>query len=175
MSQEKNRKSIRLSEYDYTLPGAYFVTIVTYQRKCILGAIRNGEIILSNIGRIVNNTWQEIPIHFPNATVDNYVIMPNHIHGIVNILDTGVGARHASPLRGKDPLGTSPRSLGVIIGSFKSAATKRIHQTEEYKKIQVWHRNYYEHVIRDERDYEKIVEYIITNPANWMDDPDYRS
>ena len=179
-----NRQSNRLPHYDYSQPGAYFVTLVTYERACLFGEIREGEVCLSATGQIVDRAWWAIPEHFAGVTVDDYVIMPNHVHGVIWIdqddVDTvrEVGARHASPLRGNggsNPRGVKPHSLGAIVGSFKSAVTKQIHKIRGYEHLRVWHRNYYEHVIRDEKAYEEITNYIATNPMNWELDREYPS
>ena len=185
-----DRQSNRLPHYDYSQPGAYYVTLVTYERACLFGEIREGEVWLSAIGQIADRAWREIPEHFAGVTEDDYVIMPNHVHGIIWIegpdlevtgemeLEREVGARHASPLRGNggsNPRGVKPHSLGAIVGSFKSAVTKQIHKIRGYEHLRVWQRNYYEHVIRDEKAYEEIVCYITANPSNWELDREYPS
>ncbi|MEA3327376.1 MAG: transposase, partial [Chloroflexota bacterium] len=111
---------MRLKEFDYSSPGAYFVTVVSYKRANIFGTIKNNVVQLNQIGIIVEKAWLEIPMHYPFVKTDAFVIMPNHFHGILIIHDD-VGARHASPLRRQ-----KQQPLGVIVGSFKSAATKRI-------------------------------------------------
>jgi REP element-mobilizing transposase RayT len=172
---EHHRRSIRLKEYDYSKPAGFFITICTHNRKLIFGQITNGEIKLSEIGRIAKNYWEEIPSHFTNAALDEYVIMPNHIHGIILILDyvDYVGARHASPLQPPQiPRGTKPKSLGTIVGSFKSATTKHINQIRKTPGIPLWQRNYYEHIIRNENELNKIREYIRNNPIKWEMDYD---
>jgi putative transposase len=121
--ERKKRQSIRLPKYDYAQPGAYFVTIVTHHRKCFFGSLRKTLSFLSDIGRIVDGAWREIPAHFPHATVDEYVIMPNHIHGIVNMLHADVGAPYMAPLRGDLPKEGASPTLGIIIGIFKAAVT----------------------------------------------------
>lgn len=165
-----NRQSCRLQDYDYSCPGLYFVTIVS--------EIVDGEIQLSQIGEIVQGCWKDIPLHFPDVSIDAYVIMPNHFHGILNINENrNVGATHASPFltKGKDsnPNGPPPQSLSAIIGSFKSEATKRIHEAGLIKGQSIWQRNYYEHIIRDDDDYHRIIEYIHINPFQWEDDQEY--
>lgn len=180
-ARKYERKSFRLPEYDYSQNGAYFVTILSHRRKHLFGEIENDEIELNAIGKIVQDTWFEISDHFPHAKSDFFVVMPNHIHGIIMI--DGTGATHASPLRsisvtsiandqvGSRPKGPASGSLGAIIGSFKSAATKRIRQIDGNQTIHVWHRNYHEHLIRDEKALQRIVEYIDANPENWANDP----
>ena len=170
-SQIHHRCSIRLKDYDYSQNCAYFVTIVTRQRACLFGEIMGGELALNEIGKIMQEAWNEIPQHFPNVVLDAFVVMPNHIHGII-IIDapiyvSHVRARHASPL---PPWGPKPKSLSAIIGSFKSAVTNRINKMRETPATPFWQRNYYEHVIRDENDYEAIFNYIASNPINWDKD-----
>ena len=180
--ENKNRRSIRLANWDYSWTGYYFVTICAAKGKMTFGNIEDGEMILNHVGRIVGNLWNEIPKHFSRVELDAFVVMPNHVHGILVIdgNDNGeivsraeVGARHASPLR---PCGAVPRSLGAIVGSFKSAVTKWVNENRATPGAPVWQRNYYEHVIRDEGDLERIREYIATNPLRWeMDEenPDF--
>ena len=166
------RRSIRLKGYDYSQVGGYFVTLVTLWREYLFGDIVNGEMCLNDLGRIVEACWHAIPEHFPNTDVDMFTVMPNHVHGIIMIYDDTcrgtipiVGARHASPL---PPRGTPPGSLGTIIGSFKSSVTRRAGQ--ELNSGNIWQRNYYEHILRDQADHERIANYIATNPSNWTDD-----
>jgi len=173
-----NRQSYRLQDYDYSCPGLYFVTIVSYKRLPIFSEIVAGEIQLSQIGKIVEGSWKDISLHFPDVSVEAYVIMPNHLHGIVKINEKrNVGATHASPslTKGQDsiPKGPPPQSLSAIIGSFKSAATKRSHKAGLIKDQFIWQRNYYEHIIRDDEDYQRIVEYIQYNPLNWVNDQEF--
>ncbi len=167
------RKNIRLKNYDYSSAGYYFVTIVSYKRKNIFGEIIDGQNNLNPLGMIVEKTWQEIPVHFPYIKVDSHIVMPNHFHGIVIINEVGaqlggvqhvvvVGAQHAEPLRE-----IKPQPLGLIVRSFKSAVTKRVHDLDLFVGEKIWQRNYYEHIIRDEDDHQQIADYIETNPLNW--------
>lgn len=142
-----HRRSIRLKGYDYSAAGGYFVTVVTFRRECLFGEIVEGEIKVNALGRIVQECWNETPAHFPNVEIDSFVIMPNHIHGIVFIHEN-VGATHASPLL--PSRGPSPRSLGAIVGSFKSAVSRRAGL--ELDSANIWQRNYYEHIIRNQPD-----------------------
>ncbi len=169
-----HRHSIRLKEYDYAAPGAYFVTIVTRNRMCLFGNVADGVMWLNVLGRIASAYWAEIPHHFPNVTLDAFVVMPNHIHGIVIVTSPigvdGVGAQHAAPLHGPQPVphvNVVPGSLGVIVRSFKSAVTKRIGTLRTIVGTPVWQRNYYEHIIRNERSLNHIREYILNNPLQW--------
>ena len=170
-----HRRSIRLNGYDYTQNGNYFLTICTRNRECLFGDVRDGKMYLSNYGGLVNECWQEIPIHFPQIVLHEYVIMPNHVHGIIEInnpqstdtnmgmcTDTvGVGANNYSPLRTPQsrPNGTS-RTVGSVVRGFKIGVTKQM-------GFSPWQRNYYEHVIRNDESYQNIVQYMAQNPLKW--------
>lgn len=157
-----HRRSIRLTGYDYSQNGAYFVTICTNNRRFLFGDVIQDKMNLNPLGLIVEDCWQEIPMHFPNVLPDMlaWIVMPNHIHGIVIIDD---GARHASPVQ-------RPTTLGVIIGSFKSAVARKINILHRTPGAPVWQRNYYEHIIRDETEWKNILNYIETNPLRWSED-----
>ena len=159
-----HRKSIRLKGYDYAQPGAYFVTVCTQDRACVFGEIVDGQMRLNTMGRIAADCWQAIPGHFQAAELDAWVAMPNHFHGIVWMTDVPVGATHASPLHASDP---PRRPLGTIIGSFKSATTKRINMLRGTPGTPVWQRNYHEHIIRNEDVLCRIRQYILDNPSHW--------
>jgi REP element-mobilizing transposase RayT len=167
-----HRQSVRLRAYDYSQDGAYFVTICTLNRLCIFGGIDSGTMILNENGIIAQQCLQEIPTHYPNAICQHFVVMPNHVHGIIelNIRTAPVGALHATPLPPNRMSQISPAagSIPTIVRSYKSAVTQRIHQTGYLGMI--WQRNYYEHIIRDDENYKRIVEYIETNPVKWEDD-----
>lgn len=177
MKQEKGyprRKSIRLPHYDYTQAGAYFVTIVTRKRVPLFGEVLNGGVELSQYGQIARRTWEEIPRHFPNVSLDAFIVMPNHIHGIVFINEAKpakVGAQHAAPLRGTK-LSVQPGSLGAMVRSYKSTVTREINLHRGTPGGRVWQRNYYEHIIRDYPDLEEIRDYVVNNPAAWETDPE---
>jgi len=164
------RRPIRLRGFDYTSPGAYFVTICTRNRACILGDLKAGSISLTPIGKIVQRTWAETPNHFPNVGLDEYVIMPNHLHGLLLIEDTTVGAQHAAPLRvPSEGAGhrVQPGSLGAIIRAFKSASTRMTNMHTGLSGHRIWQRAYYEHIVRDEQDLARIRAYIQENPLRW--------
>ena len=150
---------MRLKDFDYSSAGFYFVTVVSHKHKNIFCEINDGQIDLSLVGVIIEETWEAIPMHYSYVKLDSFVVMPNHIHGIIIIKE--VGATRASPVLSKN------KTLGVLLGSFKSAVTKRVHDEGMFLHERVWQRNYYEHVIRDEPDYNRIFEYIAHNPANW--------
>ena len=167
-----HRRNLRLPEFDYSQPGAYFVTIVTQDRKLLFGDVRHGKMILNETGEMVTELWLAIPEHFSNVELGEFVVMPNHIHGIVSIIN--VGTTHASPLP-KLTNGPKPGSIGAIVGSFKSATSKRNKDLTKSHNDHLWQRNYYEHVIRNERDYQAIYDYILANPENWEKDKDFTS
>ena len=152
----QGRRSIRLNEYDYSSPGAYFVTICTYNRKCFFGDVRDERVILSAVGKKAKAFFRAIPEHFENITVDEFVAMPNHLHGII-VIQRHNAFQHVVP-----------KSLGSVIRTFKSALTRwcRLNGHRHFK----WQRNYYEHIIRDEDDLNKIREYIQNNPLEWHSD-----
>ena len=161
----QHRRSIRLRGYDYSRAGAYFVTICTQNRECLFGEITDGRMMLNDAGRMAEQCWQAIPDHFPHVELDAFVAMPNHVHGILFIVDTPVGAKNFSPLQsGQRPHGTS-KSIGSIIRGFKIGVTKwmRAHTNVHV----VWQRNYYEHVIRNDDELNRIREYIAKNRAQW--------
>ena len=172
--QKHHRRSIRLPGYDYSRAGAYYVTLVTYRRDCLFGEVVNEEMILNDFGKIADEYWHAIPEHFPFMELGAYVVMPNHAHGIMVIHNgespSNVGATHASPLRihNSHPRGASPRSLGAIVGSFKSAVTKRIGR--ELNATGIWQRNYYEHIIRNEESLCRIRQYVYNNAITWQHD-----
>ncbi len=167
-----HRRSLRLSGYDYSQNGAYFVTVCTQNRECLFGKIENGEMRLNDTGRMVCQCWQDIPLHFPNVLNDGFVVMPNHFHGILFIVGAIVGAKNVSPLQAKNvsPLqgqrtdGTS-KTIGSIVRGFKIGVTKWMRN--DYPGKNVWQRNYFEHIIRDDDDLNRIRKYIVENPAKW--------
>jgi REP element-mobilizing transposase RayT len=167
------RRSIRLKEYDYSQPGAYFVTICVNRRKCILGHIRDDDVVLSPVGEIIRRCWEDIPNHFSAIEPDAFVIMPNHVHGILVLHGRGVQL-NAPTSRTHIPQGRhgmiSPRrnTLSVIMRTFKAAVTTQC-RNNHYRSFK-WQRNYYEHIIRDERQLNRIREYILYNPTQWQFD-----
>ena len=161
-----HRRSIRLKGYDYSQAGAYYVTIVTYQRDCLFGDIMNKEMILNDFGKIADECWSAIPEHFPLVELGAYVVMPNHVHGIIVIHD-GRGTIYRAPTIeqfGKPTVG----SLPTIVRTYKAAVTRRIGR--EHNATGIWQRNYYEHIIRDEKDMQNKTDYIESNPSLWDKD-----
>ena len=161
-----HRQSIRLRGFDYTQPGAYFITVCTHERAPLFGDVVDGAMVLSAAGAMVETCWYAIPDHFPWVRLDAFVVMPNHVHGIVLIdrHEMGiVGANDHSPL----PAGTT-RSLGSVVRGFKIGVTKWFHANTDVHAV--WQRNYYEHIIRHEQAYAAIADYIRHNPQRWQDD-----
>ena len=243
--EKHHRRSIRLKGYDYNQPGAYFITIVTQHRERLFGEIVNGQMVLNEAGRMIQRVWDTIPQHHPGIETDAFVIMPNHIHGIIVITEitasasvsaksvsatsvsaTSVGAGLVpAPIAGTTANGATTtgaitngattngattngattngattngaitngattngattngaitnkattrvaHTVGDIIGAFKSRTTvEYIHGVATYGWTpfpgKLWQRNYYEHIIRNERAYERIREYIVSNPVRW--------
>ena len=164
------RKPSRLSGYDYTLPRAYFVTICSHNRRYIFGSVSEGVFIPNQIGQIVQTEWQRSEIIRLELIIDSWVLMPNHLHGIVWILadHNHVGATGRSPLRKDNNISGPPKkSLGSFIAGFKAASTSAIHQKVGPISHPIWQRNYYDHIIRNERDLEHHRRYILENPLSW--------
>ncbi|WP_208123161.1 transposase [Cysteiniphilum halobium] len=169
-SREQNRHSIRLSGYDYSQEGMYFVTTCTQDRACLFGDIVNGKMILNELGDIVRSEWLKIEAIWSNVKCDAFVVMPNHFHGVVVITNT-VGAIHELPLH-ELPLQMTIKQrrnmlLPKIIGRFKMQVSKQVNLVRGMPGQKLWQRNYYEHVVRDEDDYLRIYEYIDNNPLQW--------
>jgi REP element-mobilizing transposase RayT len=162
-----HRRSVRLKDYDYSQAGAYFITICTKNRECLFGSIVNGEMLLSEWGMIVKNEWLRTSIIRPNIVVDEFVLMPNHLHGILVIVDTDCrGTLQRAPTVEQFGKPTS-NSIPTIIRLFKSTTTKQINELRKTPGEPLWQRNYYEHIIRNGRELERIREYVINNPLKW--------
>jgi REP element-mobilizing transposase RayT len=196
-SQHHHRRSIRLQGYDYTQPGAYFVTLCTQARVHLFGEVVAGQMQLSPYGRVVKTYWSRIPRQRPHVALGPWVVMPNHVHGIVVITEAPVvdeadailfpedvremdsifpfaskdGPRFTSPQdNDKQPHGAPPGSVGAIVGNFKSITTRRINRMRHTPGEKVWLRNYWERIVRDPRAYRQISVYIQNNPARWTED-----
>ena len=196
-----HRKSIRLQGYDYSKSGLYFITICVQNRKCLFGNILRGnydEMVLNDAGKIAVKCWLEIPKHFPNAVLHEHIIMPNHVHGIIELVkndDAGiqndvvivgvqndvviagvqndvviVGVQNFEPLQKRVNKFQKiiPYSIGSIVRGYKIGVTKWFRSNTDIEFV--WQRNYYENIIRTENSYQRICEYIINNPKNWHED-----
>ncbi len=170
-----SRRSIRLRGYDYRLSGSYFVTICTFRKACLFGHITNGQIILNDMGQLVQDLWCQIADKRRIVELDSYTVMPNHLHGIINILENESDPVPSDCAGGKTVPATSLNSgsLGAVVGQFKSAVTKRSRSLSNAPPNTIWQRNYYEHIIRDETTLNQIRKYIVENPARWADDKMY--
>lgn len=173
------RQAMRLKGYDYTQAGGYFVRICTHQNQDIFGEIIRNAMVLNDLGRIVETEWERTEIIRKEITLDEFVIMPDHMHGIIIIDHVAdlVGAHDRAPLPEMSglqdvqaPLHRIPGSLGSIIAGFKSAATKRINQFRITPRKTVWQRGYYDRIISDEKELDRIREYIRTNSVNFGND-----
>ncbi len=181
------RRSIRLREYDYTQPGAYFVTVVTHNRVQVLSKIADGQIQLTPLGKIVEEELIQTSQIRPNVEIDTYIIMPNHIHVIFLVHEDShpvkekdgakqndgvtshpVGAHSCAPLL----LQRQPRSLGSLLAGIKSITTKRVNLLLCTPSTPLWQRNYYEHIIRSGKSLDAARAYILSNPFHWAHDPE---
>jgi putative transposase len=180
------RQSLRLKDYDYSQNGAYFITICTQNRECLFGSIVNGKMQLNDAGKMVQNWIKKLPEKFPNVILDEYIIMPNHLHMITMIENQSVEAKPCfrpgsdnyamgdymeSPLR----VPNSYDGLGRYISWFKRMSTNQYINAVKSENFlpfnkRLWQRNYYEHVIRNKQSFEQIREYVIYNPASWEKD-----
>jgi REP element-mobilizing transposase RayT len=158
-----HRRLTRLQEYDYSQPGAYFVTVCTKNRSCLFGEIDNDRMRLSSYGEIIRLSWFDLPQHYTNVELDAFVIMPNHIHGIIFLTDVGAGLKPAPTDSPRD----KRHGLPEIIRAFKTFSSRQINKFRNMPGASVWQRNYYEHVIRRDESLAKIREYIETNPLRW--------
>ena len=162
------RRSIRYEAYDYSQSGAYFVTICTRNRECFLGHVVGATVELTKEGEIVQEDWINTPAHRPYVRLDQFVVMPNHFHGIL-FLEGKEGTARRAPTRFGKAL---PRSFAAIIGAFKSAVARRINQLHGTRDGPVWQCNYFEHIIRGDESLSQIRRYIANNPLNWASDPE---
>jgi putative transposase len=167
-----HRRSIRLREYDYRQEGAYFVTICTYQRACLFGDVVDEEMLLSTPGCIMEEEIRQTPIVRPYVLVDSFIIMPNHIHAIFVITDAQVGTQRrcvptTTAIHSKTFAKIPSGSLSAVIRSFKAIVTKRINLLRGTPSEPVWQGRYYEQIIRNQRMFDAIRQYIEANPAQW--------
>lgn len=171
-SGENRRRSIRLADYNYSLAGAYFITICIKDRRSILGDIKNGNVDLSPIGEIAHQFWKEIPDHFEYVELDAFIIMPNHLHGMIFLTSDCRGVQLNTPemTAANDYKSISPKqgTLSVIIPTFKAAVTTECRRGKCH--FSGWQRNYYEHIVRSEDELGRIREYIVNNPLQWQFD-----
>jgi REP element-mobilizing transposase RayT len=150
-----HRRSIRLPAYDYSNPGAYFITLVTWNREPLLGKIIDGAMQLNDVGFLVSNEWLHLASRFSNVQLDEFVVMPNHLHAILYLTD--------APIAGS-------AALGNILRTFKATTTRLINGLRRTPALPFWQRNYYERILRDDQELETVQVYIQSNPSNWQQD-----
>jgi len=161
--KKHNRRSIRLQGFDYSRPGTYFVTLCSQNRECLFGNIVDGEMRLNDMGRMVADTWEWLAEQYDHVTLDEWVIMPNHVHGLIVLTDDCRGGSRTAPTGKRKP-------VGRLIGAFKTVSTKRINELRQTPGDKLWQRNFWEHIVRDESEWHRIREYIQDNPAQWKQD-----
>jgi len=169
------RRSIRLREYDYRQAGAYFVTMCTHEKAKLFGTIEQDKLILNDLGHIVVAEWLHIANARSNIHLDFFVVMPNHVHGVIFIIDScnDNADLYTAGSRSKASRTLLAGSLGAIVGHFKAAVSRRINKRRSEYGQKIWQRNYHEHIIRNEKSLHEIRNYILENPAKWRDDSLY--
>ena len=154
------RRSIRLKGFDYSEPGAYFVTVVSRNRELLFGEVWDGELRLNDTGRVVQAAWYDLSNHFAELSLDAFVVMPNHVHGIIELHVPGRAGLKPAPTK------ISP-GLFEVVRAFKTFSARSVNKLRGTQGSAVWQRNYYEHVIRVETELDRIREYITNNPTQW--------
>jgi REP element-mobilizing transposase RayT len=165
-----HRRSIRLKGYDYSQAGLYYVTICVQNREYIFGEIIDNEMQLNENGKIVQMVWNELPQHYHNVQLDEFIVMPNHIHGIIMLVGgdfVGAGFKPAPTIR------TITHGLPEIVRALKTFSARKINELRNTRGEKLWQRNYWEHIIRNEQSHQRIVNYIIDNPKKWKNDRFY--
>ncbi len=171
------RKEIRLRGYDYSRDGLYYVTICTKDRKCLFGEIKDGEMHKNEYGQILESVWNDLPSHYTNIVLHEHIVMPDHFHAIIQI-DNGRVGGNASVGGGlkPSPTDTQPSESGMqptkhglaeFVRALKTFSARKINELRKMQGTPVWQRNYYEHIIRNDDDYCRTVNYIKENPARW--------
>jgi REP element-mobilizing transposase RayT len=166
-------KPRRKKDYDYNLPGAYFITICTKNRECLFSEIKNGTVVLKKTGDIAKKCLSELPSHHSNVELGEYVFMPNHVHVLLMIYESYDGGTQASLLRDTDKvfnhMSRRLSNLSVVVGSYKSAVTRKVNREIPHSGF-AWQRYYHDHIVRDERGLVNVSDYIRSNPAKWEED-----
>jgi putative transposase len=164
----KHHRSIRISGYDYSQSGAYFVTICVNKRQGLFGTIVNNQMQLNRYGKIADTSWQWLSQAYDYVESDEWIMMPNHLHGIIFISPDNIISTDCRGCSRTAPTGESKiKPLGRLIGVFKTISTKQINFILKTRGVPFWQRNFYEHVIRDDHALNRIREYINTNPLRW--------
>jgi REP element-mobilizing transposase RayT len=181
--REHDRKSVRLPFYDYSRHGGYFITICAFDGLCLFGEINDGKVTLNKTGKIIQSEWLQTEQIRKNVKVDLFVVMPNHFHGIVIIRDaeaprlendyTKRATHRVAPTQERQAK-IITGSISAIIGQFKPTVTKRVRSELKLGSHSVWQRGFYEHVIRNEKELNRVRQYILGNPAKWSLDRENR-
>ncbi len=158
----ERKTSPRLKDFDYSQAGAYFVTICTFKKACLLGEIANGMMLLNPSGEIAFSTWEDMPNHYPHVQLDQFIIMPNHVHGIIFLTDL----RRDRFLN----LSLQRHSLSEIIRGFKTWSAKWVNEDLGKTGTPIWQRSFYDRIIRDQEELLRIQEYTLNNPIKWEED-----
>ncbi len=159
----RSRKKLRLKDHDYSDPGIYFITICTWDKMPLLSRIINYEPHLSPAGIIIQSTWDSLPTRYPGLEIDQFVIMPNHLHGIIILADD---LRYSRPAKKLKP------TISDIIDAWKGAATYRIRRETRFTHFE-WQKSFNDVIVRNERILNRIRRYIVKNPERWMADRFY--
>ncbi len=167
-----HRRSIRLPNFDYGGAGVYFVTICTYNRECLFGEVVKDEMVLNTNGCIAVREWLKTTELRPDFELGSFVVMPNHIHGII-IIRRGTLLRALEPPPAEAFGKPTSNSIPTVIRGFKATVTKQINEHRRSPREPVWQRNYHEHIIRDEVDWNRVHDYIEANPSRWAEDEDH--
>jgi REP element-mobilizing transposase RayT len=180
--QKRYRRSTRLQGYDYSQPGAYYVTICVRERRKLFGDIVDGEMRLNEVGKVAEWIWKALPQYFPSVEVDQFVVMPNHLHGILVLSEAFTDVPMSDPGTSKNAISKQAfpmtmssvaPTLGQIIRKFKALTSYYLHAVGAAEFA--WQERYYEHVVRNDQDLKRIREYIVNNPARWAEDDLYLS
>jgi len=158
-----HRRSIRLQGYDYSRPGTYFITICTHDQEYLFGNIIDDVMHLNDMGQVIAESWEWLADQYGHISLGEWVIMPNHLHGLIVITDDYRGGSRTAPTGKCKP-------VGQLIGAFKTVSTKRINEMRQTPGAKLWQRNFWEHIVRDESEWHRIRQYIQNNPAQWRQD-----
>ena len=168
--EHHQRRSVRLAGYDYAEARAYFVTICTQGHVCLFGEIVDGQMRMNALGQIVQKAWHDLPNHYGRVELDAFVVMPNHIHGIIMLTPVGAGFKPAFPGTGKARNAPNRHGLGEIVRAFKTFSCRQVNKFPRMQGASLWQRSYYDHIIRNERALNHIRRYVIENPLRWTHD-----
>jgi len=180
MTLYKNRYRIettRLKNWDYSSNGHYFITVCTKKRECFLGKIENNEMILNDYGKIVETCWFDLPNHYHNLRLDKFIVMPNHFHGIM-IVDNSIvetGLKPVSTITNNMDDTKKRHGLFEFVRALKTFSSRRINELRNSPGMPVWQPRFHDRIIRNENELNRIREYIVNNPHNWVKDDNYIS